>query len=55
VGAAVEMVWLPRWSGALTVPSSLDEVRLAVLLASAVGAGVAVRAFLSRPAAAGPA
>jgi hypothetical protein len=49
VGAAVEMLWLPRWSGARTVPQGLDEVRLVVLVAAAVGAGVVVRAYLRRP------
>ena len=49
VGAAVEMLWLPRWSGSLTVSVALDEVRVLVWAAAAVGAGIAVMTYLRHP------
>ena len=43
VGAALEMVWLPRWSGA---EPGLGWARAVIGAAAAVGAGVAVVRYL---------
>jgi hypothetical protein len=45
VGAAVEMVWIPRWGGAIDLDPVLQWVRIAVWIA----AGVAVVVWLRAP------
>ncbi|MFD2090662.1 hypothetical protein [Blastococcus deserti] len=44
VGAAVEMIWLPRWP--VDPDAALEPVRWAVWAAAAVAAGLVLRRFL---------
>jgi hypothetical protein len=47
LGAAVEMMWLPRWSSGLGTDALLTFVRLAVGAAAAVAAGLIVARFFA--------
>ena len=48
VGAALEMLWLPRWPAGPTAPAALDEIRIAVLTGAVLTASAVITSHVRR-------